>query len=831
MDSRSVRLDSLLAALARSLVRDRHRWRIGLVVAGLLSMATAVRLSIRFDAADFRPSSFAAPRQTLRLQDVLQSAARGDPLVILWRLPATSAERVAPHFEALARRLRAIDGVTRVQARLDPAAHTLLTRTLPRHAYAFVPTAALEQISERLQRPALIGTASRAVGSNDPLGLAPYVAQSDGFGALHPRLRVHHGLLSLIPDDGFVVLVDTAIDHRSIPKARKLVASIHAALTEWREVAAFKDAPPPLVAGLLPTYVGTVDTLLSDAGRVSALTTVGVLLLLGLLFRRTPAPFLLLVTVAYAVTVAAAVVAVVLGGINVVAWVFAAIVVGLGVDFGIHVLAQYQISCASGLSKSAAVEAALRRPGPAIVHGCLTSAGALLALQLMPFAVMRDIAWLTGVGVLAAGAASFTVLPTMLLMGSTPRRAPKGARVGRWFADRFDRRRGTTVVGWLLLVIAGGIAMPRLPFEPDPSKALRRAIAEAEHEAQLGRRLGTRLTPMVVVSEGATLAEAVDREGDAVRDLRKMAAPAAIAFIDAVSAWLPDPATQRRNIALIQRQPALLSRARFDADLESVRATSTTAAARLTDDYLSRIRPFLDPDPTPLTLATLQSVGFRDEIERHRLDGPEVPVRLAAFVYLRRSPPRGEKSATRFERVVGRLRLTERPGISVVTPRSQTPALRRGIHRATIATIVIVLLILWLQFRRLRLLALCMVPTLVGLSALAVLMAIFEIDLNLVTLSLAPILIGIGVDDGMHVVHRLQAGQSAPEVLVEAGASLTLTTMTTVAALLGLTIARFDGLAELGWLGSVSLLVCLSASLHLVPALWAATSSAVVDAR
>jgi predicted RND superfamily exporter protein len=94
------------------------------------------------------------------------------------------------------------------------------------------------------------------------------------------------------------------------------------------------------------------------------------------------------------------------------------------------------------------------------------------------------------------------------------------------------------------------------------------------------------------------------------------------------------------------------------------------------------------------------------------------------------------------------------------------------------------------------------------------------IKLNILSITIAPVLVGIGVDDGIHMVERLGAGQELRTVLREAGSSMTITTLTTVAALACLAFATFDGIREMGLVGGVGLLVCLLASLHLIPLGW-----------
>ena len=96
-------------------------------------------------------------------------------------------------------------------------------------------------------------------------------------------------------------------------------------------------------------------------------------------------------------------------------------------------------------------------------------------------------------------------------------------------------------------------------------------------------------------------------------------------------------------------------------------------------------------------------------------------------------------------------------------------------------------------------------------------MGLLGIELNILTLAIAPLLIGLGVDDGIHMVDRLARGESAEQVIRETGPAMTITTLTTISGFACLGLATFRGVRELGLVAAFGLVVCLLASLHLVP--------------
>ena len=814
-------LQRTLIGLAERLIRSPRRWGALLLLTAVPVVAAALHLRVELDSRDFAPRSRVGG---LTHASVLAATGHGDPLVIVWRSDEPiGPKRAAPFLHAMAAKLRSIEGITRADAGLDPAVDRFFRETLPRHGLSMLSPEQLRLVVQRLEPKAIESRLTKPnIHPQDPLGLAALVQDAAIGFAHHPRLNLRDGLFAARGGRTYVVFAYTDPDHRSLPEAMRLMQQVDAALetTRLQVTEAGLSSVQLRAVGLLPTKVDTYATITGDAQRVGIWTTLVVFILLALTFRRLTAPVLLLIPVASGLTLAAAVTYLVLGAINVVALLFAAIVVGLGVDFGIHVVAHHRMSVAAGRSNSQAIVHALSAPGPAIIFGGLTSAGALLALGAIDFPIMTDVALLTGVGVLGASAATFLVLP--LLLSATPASPSSlaGAGIGRLFAQAYGRKPRTTPFVWGLLIVAGALASTQLRFEPDPGAVLRRSLPSANAHHRFSRELGTVLTPVVVVSEGKSLDEALRRDRTAMRQLQQVAAAASVAMIDSLSRWLPDPDDQAVNLKLIAEHRRTLSAPAFDLAFRQAVARARDAAPAWLTEYLPTVRRFLSPSVDPLTLEALRRDGLGHEIDRHTMAGDTH--RIVSFVYLRRSPPAGASSLRRFKDTVQQLRWSDMPYTRIVLPKGYNAVLRRGMLVATMITVASVALLLGVLLRSFIAAAIGLLPLLCGMSAVAILMAIFGVSLDLATLSIAPILVGIGVDDGMHVMSRLRAGDPPRDVLTEAGAALSITTWTTVGALLCLSQAELTAIANLGWIGAIGLLVCLGASLHLVPWVYAA---------
>jgi len=476
-----------------------------------------------------------------------------------------------------------------------------------------------------------------------------------------------------------------------------------------------------------------------------------------------------------------------------------------------------------GSERASAIASALERPGPAITLGALTSAAAFLALLAIPYPWMRELAVLTALGLLLILVASFTVLPLLLSFSE-----PKARREPRWwsFGEMLERatrwRPALAAAPWMALVVASLATLPRLRFEPHPWKLAVRGNPESARLDRLSREAGSAFTPLFILSTGATADEALGRDREAVGRLRAVAFRAGVATIQSLARWLPAPEDQRANLQLIRANRELFSPARFTRDFEAAVARLERPDPYLTRDYLPLVTRALDPALEELTLSDLEELGLGKEVDRHLVRNGEEYVAIS-YVFLRRFPW-AEGAVSTFVDVARRVGLDDLPGVTLagdaLRSADHARVIRRAVVVATLIALGLVAIILQLRFRRVALVGLCLAPLVCGLSAAVLLMHWLGVELNLLSIAIAPIIVGIGVDDGIHVVGRLCGGEDVATVLREAGSSITMTTLTTVGAFACLALATFTGVRELGVIGAGGLVVCLLASLHLIPVGW-----------
>jgi hypothetical protein len=124
------------------------------------------------------------------------------------------------------------------------------------------------------------------------------------------------------------------------------------------------------------------------------------------------------------------------------------------------------------------------------------------------------------------------------------------------------------------------------------------------------------------------------------------------------------------------------------------------------------------------------------------------------------------------------------------------------------ALLAVVMVTLWLRSLRSGLLAL--LPPALGLAVTLLLLAAIDLPLSLVSFVAVPFVLGIGVDEGVHMVGHFRRGASATGAI---GVGVVRTSIGTVLGFSSLLLADSPGLRELGGIVAVgstaSMLACL----------------------
>jgi hypothetical protein len=249
-------------------------------------------------------------------------------------------------------------------------------------------------------------------------------------------------------------------------------------------------------------------------------------------------------------------------------------------------------------------------------------------------------------------------------------------------------------------------------------------------------------------------------------------------------------------------------------DLRSRVAKAADAAGFRPDafaPFLERTPRLLDPS-SRVTFEGYQQHGLGELLSPYVARTPD-GFAMAAYVHPR-SPSDLDLMRSIVDRVGAPLRITGMPVVNRELAEGLGPQFLIGVAIGGVAVFVL----MWFTFRNLRLTALALLPTVLGITWGAGVLALLGAVVDLFSLFGVLAFIGIGVDFGIHLVHRYASegdltealARIAPVNLVAAGI-----------AILGcgtLITSSYPPLHSLGVVSVTTLATCVAGSLLVLPA-------------
>ncbi len=693
-----------------------------------------------------------------------------------------------------------------------------------------------EAVARRIESRAIRDRVARLkAGISGPGGLAgSALARSDplGFTDELPALRTAAALpidpltsTFLAPGGDAALVVLTPTRSELDPQGgRVLSAELEAAFDEVRLEL---DLPLDIHAIGGPLYAAQDERLLrQDLRRTLTGSLAGASALLIAAFEGLLLPLAALVPLAFGLLWTAGWIGLATPEVTAIAIGFGAVLVGLGLDYGIHAAARFRQAYLAAPATEKALGEAVRHTGPGIVTSALTTAAAFAVLGQAHFRPLEELGTLVALGILSilaalallGGPASMLVAHRLRRPGRLWRLLGRGVEAPVAFAGRRSSLVLTVAAGLSVLAL---VHLPRLAINPD-LRALRPFDHPAhETEALLVGRFGLGLDTANVVIAGRDLSQALERAARIGRELRRELGQEAEISNPSDHLALGEPAADR----LRQLGSMPLARAAGELERELERANLNPRAFGPGLEALRAMGRGEDPgapsrDAWPDWLARSLAAGAAgDEAGAWATIGLRLPPGTWP-----EGPPRSLEE--RIESMA--------PGSVIASAAALGPELRSlaagDLKTLSLLALALVAAVVAVSFRgRLRDSALAGLPVVLGTLWTLGLWAGLGRSLDLFTLAVLPIMLGIGIDDGLHVMHGARrrpspglGGTPIAGSVRGAGRALVLTTLTTAVGFGSLVLSHIPGLRNGGLLIAAGVLACLLATLMVLPAIEAA---------
>ncbi|MCB9879730.1 MAG: hypothetical protein H6835_19215 [Planctomycetes bacterium] len=632
--------------------------------------------------------------------------------------------------------------------------------------------AATERLADLTDDPVL----GRELLERDPLGLR-FVLSAD---ALWQRLgfAVDTDLLLLADRHTALVQLRGTADAFDADFATALLDDVEAALRD----AGLADAQ---LFGGYTVARADQERIRADFERASLWSLIGIAVYLCVSMRGVRLPMLMQLPATLSIAWAIPFGCLWFGPLPTVAVAAVAVLCGLGVDFAIHYAARYR-ELRLSLPHVEAVRATQRATVPELCIDMATTAVTFLAIGAGTEGGLSAFGLLLALGLV--GSLLFTVfaLPVLLRFAGD-RRDPERSAVAAC-ADRWGGRPAARRVAWA--AIAAGalvgllVAVVGVPLSASAESLRPAGDPVAAERAAIEAQLGFSTVPAVALWPAERDASPLWAALVGLRDA------GVLRFWNGLDAG--DVARGRERVEVVQRAAAgLTERAVAAFDAVSLRGEALRPQlARLERQLLAPPPPpqgaVLDVDGRRLLAVTLWPSGRLDE---------------AAFAGL----------AARLEAAASGAELHGGPTVTAALG----AMLRSDLTRACVLAAALAVLMVTLWQRSLRYGLLSLVPSLLGLSATLSWLLVTGTPLSMISFVAVPFVLGIGVDEGVHLVGHFRHDPTAAGTGAT-GVGVVRTSLGTVLGFGALLLAESPGLRLLGGLVAFGSAACMLACLFVL---------------
>jgi uncharacterized protein len=651
---------------------------------------------------------------------------------------------------------------------------------------------------------------------------------------------------------------------RPVKEAGSFTAALKPVSAMREHVAALRRAWPDLEFGLTGLPVLETDEMAAadhDTHLASYLAIAGVSLLFVLVYRGLWYPLLTVATLLLGTAWAMGWLTLTVGHLNILSATFAVMLIGMG-DYGVLWVMRYEQARRRGMD----VRAALVHTTIHVAVGNLTAATTLalafFAAMFADFRAVAELGWIAGCGVVLCALACFTVLPALLTLGDR-RKAPGGEGGPRdvlpfrdsqgkdgWLPGLWRYSRWV-VAGGLGLAVVLGVCTSRIRYDHNLLNLQARELESVRWEKTLIEH--TAGASWHALSSTATPEEALALKA------RYERMPEVSRVVEVASLV---PAAQAEKLPLLED----ISRRLRNLPERGVTIPHARPNGNLLMEFIAQVARRLEPVSGSGGLAA----DLRDSLDKLHGQLRNMPsVRLAEErlqdfeesmagdlaedlhrlreVATPRPITRDDLPPELRERYVGKsgrwlLRVFAREclwdfgplenfcrRIQTVDPEATGKpfstveglvAMKDGLVRAGLYAFAVIAVVLLVDFRRPKKALLALAPLLLAVLFSVGLLALAGVPLNPANMIAFPLILGVGVDNGVHVLHDylLRRAEGRPSISHAIGRGVLVKALTSMIGFGTLMISTERGLVGLGLILTLGVGCSMLTALFFLPA-------------
>jgi predicted RND superfamily exporter protein len=559
------------------------------------------------------------------------------------------------------------------------------------------------------------------------------------------------------------------------------------------------------------SYAGTYTlgydqqkAIVSDISLTSIIALVIIFLAILLFIRKLDLSVFLLVSLTIGVLSAFGIAWLRFGYINLITGFLLAILTGLGVNYGIHLLFRYREEYKTG--NELALKHAFISTGRASITGAATTAISFATLIFSRFLGFSEFGFLASLGIMITLASTYILVAAMISITARFRKpaaltSPEKSRNARKYLLEPQKWKKALYISAICLAVATvalSFFLPNLSFEYNSRKLEVKGQKSIETTDMIQQKFNISTDPAIFYTYDR------EQEKDFYNTVNKTMSSddSLIGNIISVSAVVADQDEQKKRVAWIKKireEIDSLPEGAFDNEqkkrVEQFR-TMTSAIKTISEDDLP---------------AELQRRFFASDREGKRLYISQIFPRKVLFNAMEM-----EQYVDEIDPVNGQKGSYFPTGMHIIYVFLINTVLNESRIFLSIVLIIIYLLLL-MDFQNLKDASIAMIPILVGTLWLIQIMSALGIKFNFMNIVVLPSVLGTGVDNGVHIFHRYRESKNIFTALSKTGIANFGMSLTVALGWSALFFAHYEGLKTMAFVGVTGILLTFLASITIMP--------------
>ena len=551
------------------------------------------------------------------------------------------------------------------------------------------------------------------------------------------------------------------------------------------------------------------------------------------------------------------------GELNLISVAFAVLYIGLGVDFAIHYCLRYREHLIGGEDRQRALEKTSVNIGGSLFLCAVSTAIGFFAFIPTDYTGVAELGWISGVGMFISFVVTLTVIPALLSL--LPIKPGADRPVGGW--RLVELHPGKILGGAAFLALASALLLAGIRFDHNPLNlhdqdgaaltTFRQLLAENDlapwtaiiiaNDAAEDDRYRERFARLDLVDKVVSVADFIPGDQDEKLDIID---EMSLLLGDLSVATQPDDGTQKHGARLAALR-AFQQKLQEDGTDDPVMTPLRENLAVLLEEHdPSLSTPFLRKQESTVLDSRLRGNGAQKLAQLEQSLLASLPGRLDAlnaslnadYISLDNLPAQlkrlwlsadgrrrieiypkqdmqDDTALREFVRAIQSVssRVTGAPVMNLEASDAVATAFKQAFLYAFIA----ITLMLYILLARKKDVFLVLIPLLMAAVITGGISVLAGLPLNFANVIALPLLLGIGVDSGIHIIHRFRTDlPDGKNVLATSSArAVVVSSLTTMGGVGNLALSPHAGTASMGMLLTLGIGVTLACMLLVLPAL------------